>query len=81
MTTPAAIPICESCVHLAPCANAELPGMGACCPAFPQGIPEVVLVEGYDHRKPLDGDGGVQWELSAEAGATERLAAYEASLA
>lgn len=77
MTTPA-IPICESCVHLGPCGNT---GMGTCCSAYPRGIPDAIYLGGADHRQPIEGDGGVQWELSTEAGSAERLAAYEASLA
>lgn len=76
MTTPA-IPLCESCARLGPCGNT---GMGTCCEAFPAGIPDAIYVDGGDHRQPVDGDGGVTFLLSAEAGAGARLAAYEASL-
>lgn len=77
MTT-APLPLCESCVHLGPCGTT---GMGTCCTAFPTGIPDAIYLDGADHRQPIEGDQGVQWELSAEAGAAERLAAYEASRA
>jgi hypothetical protein len=81
MTTPAIVPLCQSCKHYGPCKDAEVPGLGACCEAFPAGIPDAIYVDGADHRQPMDGDGGVQWELSAEPGAADRLAAYEAGLA
>lgn len=32
------------------------------CDAFPQGIPEEILLGGFDHRKPFKGDGGVRFE-------------------
>jgi hypothetical protein len=28
------------------------------CSAFPEGIPEAIWWEGYDHRQPFEGDGG-----------------------
>lgn len=72
------VPICQSCAHLGPCADADVLGLGTCCTAFPEGIPDAIYLEGADHRQPYEGDGGVQWEQSAEAGAADRLAAYEA---
>lgn len=73
--TVAAIPLCESCVHL----RAGPDGFGFVCDAFPDGIPDKVYLDGFDHRQPLSGDHGVRWELSPEPGAADRLAAYEAS--
>ena len=32
------------------------------CAAFPKGIPETVVMNEADHRKPIDGDHGVQFE-------------------
>lgn len=69
------IPICESCVHL----RAGPDGFGHVCDAFPDGVPDKVYLDGFDHRQPLAGDNGVRWQLSDEAGAADRLAAYEAA--
>lgn len=77
--TVAPIPLCASCARLGPCPDAELPGLGACCSAFPDGIPDAIYIDGADHRQPIKGDNGIRWELSDEAGAADRLAAYEAS--
>lgn len=32
------------------------------CEAFPDGIPNEILHEGYDHRQPFEGDGGILFE-------------------
>jgi hypothetical protein len=32
------------------------------CPAFPNGIPERILQNKVDHREPVDGDNGIQFE-------------------
>lgn len=69
--TVAAPPICDACSRLAPLP--DRPGLG--CEAFPDGIPDEVLVDGFDHRLPFPGDGGVRFELAK--GAEERLSAYE----
>jgi len=34
----------------------------ASCPAFPAGIPDEVYGNVLDHREPIAGDNGVQWE-------------------
>lgn len=75
MTTSAGVPICESYARLGPCGD---DGFGTCCEAFPGGIPDVIYMEGADHRKPIDGDHGIRWTLSSEAGAAERFAAWNA---
>lgn len=49
-------PMCDACVHL-------LPSTGKwACKAFPDGIPDAVIDDGLDHRKPIDGDQGVRFE-------------------
>lgn len=73
------VPICTSCARLGPCADAELPGFGNCCEAFPAGIPDTIYIDGFDHRQEHPGDRGIRWVLSDEEGASDRLAAYEAS--
>lgn len=32
------------------------------CPAFPGGIPDVVIINRADHRKAIAGDGGIRFE-------------------
>lgn len=32
------------------------------CEAFPHGIPSIILEEGADHRQPIEGDNGIQFE-------------------
>lgn len=67
------IPICESCSRLRPGPD----GFGFECEAFPDGIPDEIILDGFDHREPFPGDHGVRWELDAGDPAAEaRLAAY-----
>lgn len=35
---------------------------GGTCEAFPDGIPEKILLNKSDHTKPYPGDGGVRFE-------------------
>ena len=46
-------PICNRCRHRMP---------GAKCKAFPNGIPDEILFNQADHRKPYPGDRGIQFE-------------------
>lgn len=32
------------------------------CTAYPDGIPDPILENKADHRKPIDGDSGIQYE-------------------
>lgn len=51
--------------------NAETPK--AHCQAFPGGIPDAILVNGFDHRKPYPHDMGIRFRLDSQA----KLDAYE----
>ena len=31
------------------------------CPAFPDGIPRLILINAADHRKPFTGDNGIRF--------------------
>jgi hypothetical protein len=37
------------------------------CNAFPNGIPQVILHNEFDHRKPYLGDDGIHFEQSEES--------------
>ena len=49
-------PMCYSCVHY----NDDDDDLT--CGAFPDGIPEPILLSQFDHRYPYDGDDGVLFE-------------------
>lgn len=56
---------CDACVHLNPpppdafwSTNRPSPS----CAAFPDGIPEAVFGNELDHREPLEGDHGIQFQ-------------------
>ncbi len=63
--------ICGACARLGP--RVDRPGVA--CAAFPDGIPDEIYVDGFDHRKPFDGDNGLRFELAA--GEESYLAAYD----
>ena len=46
--------ICNQCKYV----NKD----GLSCDAFPKGIPANILSGDIDHRKPVDGDHGIQFE-------------------
>ena len=69
------VPICESCAHLRPADS----GVGLVCTAYPDGIPDGIYLDGFDHRQAFDGDGGVRWQQADSPDADELLAAYEAA--
>lgn len=47
-------PQCMSCKHLQE-------GKPPKCTAFPDGIPMPILMDEVDHRKPVEGDHGIQF--------------------
>lgn len=55
--TSIAPPICYGCKHLVPTSEFELK-----CTAFPQGIPNEIVLSKHDHRTPFPGDHGVRFE-------------------
>lgn len=46
-------PICMECKHH----NGDLT-----CKAFPKGIPEKIIFGSWDHKNPIEGDNGIQFE-------------------
>lgn len=46
--------MCVSCLWLHPTENT--------CQAFPDGIPNPILLSEVDHRVPVEGDRGIQFE-------------------
>ena len=57
-------PQCLVCTHFR---------AGYTCAAFPDDIPEDILLNKRDHRKPIEGDNGVRW-AALEVGAVHPLA-------
>ena len=47
------VPICNECKHRMG---------GGKCKAFPEGIPNEIFNSFIDHRKPVEGDHGIQFE-------------------
>lgn len=45
---------CASCVHK----HAD----GPTCLAFPRGIPDIILLNRFDHRNAYPGDSGIRYE-------------------
>jgi len=50
-------PLCLSCVHRHEDARY--------CDAFPEGIPQVIIRNGHDHREPYPGDRGITYAPKA----------------
>ena len=53
-------PMCAACAHFKN--DPTIPGL--CCKAYPYGIPDEIVVNGFDHRKPFPGDNGMRFEPS-----------------
>lgn len=66
--TSGAIPICVSCSHW----------QYGSCTAYPEGIPEEIMIEGFDHRKPFGGEQTENGEPILYALNPERSKALEA---
>lgn len=49
-------------VEMSPCANCRFYFANAICNAFPDGIPDEILLGNNLHRKPYPGDNGIQFE-------------------
>ncbi len=56
--------MCFKCKHF----DRQSNGIKPLCTAFPEGIPSAIFTEGFDHRKPYDGDNGIRFEAKSEAG-------------
>jgi hypothetical protein len=50
---------CNACRHLRPKANLDDPFT---CTAFTDAIPDTVYGNELDHRKPVEGDHGIQFQ-------------------
>ena len=51
-------PICLECKHFHRDSKRE----GFTCDAFPDGVPEEIIMGEFDHRKPHPDDRGIQFE-------------------
>jgi hypothetical protein len=58
------MPICMGCKHIA-----KDDQWGYRCAAFPAGIPRDILESVADHRRPYEGDQGVQFDPIEDADA------------
>ena len=65
------MPICLYCTHY----DRSVLRDGYFCAAFPDGIPDEIIESQLDHRDPVDGDHGIQFNPDCERGA-----AYAAEL-
>jgi len=51
-------PVCLECKHF----HADRDKPGLTCDAFPEGIPDSILIQGNDHKSPVAGDHGIRFE-------------------
>ncbi len=73
---------CDSCLHLRRMDNPDYSDSDGpyafeiyFCRAFPDGVPEDIYPNGFDHRLPYPGDKGIRFEL--KEGSEEFLQDYE----
>lgn len=52
------LPICFSCTHR----GNEAGGTVENCSAFPQGIPDAIILSEVDHHRPYRGDRGIRFQ-------------------
>lgn len=72
------VPICASCVRFSPGLGEDLlTDSPATCAAFPRGIPDEILIGGFDHREPYAGDNGVRYMPERTTTGRRLLAAFE----
>lgn len=54
---------CDACTHLRPRTDEQWAADAPfTCDAFPAGIPDPIYDNELDHRAPIDGDHGIQFE-------------------
>ena len=54
-------PICYDCIHF----HDDPEATKLTCNAFPKGIPLKILLGKADHRRPIKGDNGLQYQDKA----------------
>ena len=59
------IPMKVQCIT---CKNVDLNGAPPTCKAYPDGIPDAILLSKHDHRKPYPGDNGIRYETIDKGG-------------
>lgn len=71
---PQSSPLCQFCKH-----RREIDGFS--CTAFPDGIPDEILMDGAakEHREPFPGDNGIRFE--PHAGVLKQILTGKASKA
>jgi hypothetical protein len=50
---------------------------GFTCDAFPDGIPDEILFQFVDHRKPVVGDNGIRFESNGKPPVEQILQTYD----
>ena len=54
---------CSVCAHFkSPLDEKDMDTAAPFCDAFPTAIPEEILANQADHRKPFPGDHGIRWK-------------------